>query len=663
MGFFRKNKKHHNNLNREIEFEEIFLDKLLKEREEEKGVSQRKLETPLERINFIILFLLGVFLFSILLFFTFRLQVTEKEKYVAQALENKFITLHLTSERGIIYDRNMRPLVLNEVSFDLWFSKSELPKDKKENVLNEIARIIEENEEVLKEAIEKNEEEKILLKKDLNHQQLILLETKKERLPGFKIEKRILRNYENLLSLSHILGYLGEISSQQLRQFGDYEVGDYVGKEGVERSYEQVLKERKGEIQIERDAEGKEISRKIIEYPQSGDSLVLSLDFSLQKKVEEALKNILQEIGAEKGAAVALNPQNGEVLASVSWPSFNNNLFARGITSEELQKLNEDERNPQLNRAIGGVYLTGSTIKPLIATAALAEGIVKDTTEIFCPLELCLVNIYTGEGDCFPDWTFHGWTNIKKAIAESVNPFFYTIGGGYTVPSPSSEFFDQRLPLEFDGLGVTKIAKYLRLFGLGEKTKIDLPGEVSGRVPDPAWKEKYFAARTRAQQIWYLGDTYNLSIGQGYLLATPLQMAAAFQAIANQGKIFKPKIAKEILDATGDPKEELGPELIKENLISEEFLRIVKQGMRQAVSSPSGSAFSLSALPVKACAKTGTAQIYPKKEIYHNWITVFAPYESPEIVLTVVIENVEGTRIAAQKAAQEILDWYFSNTL
>ncbi|GAH46771.1 unnamed protein product, partial [marine sediment metagenome] len=173
---------HRKNPKREIEFEEIFLDKLLKEREEEKGVSQRKLETPLARINFLILFLFGVFLFALLLFFTFRLQVTEKEKYVAQALENKFITLHLTSERGIIYDRNMRPLVLNEVSFDLWFSKSELPEDKKEKVLNEVALIIEEDAEVLKEAIEKNEEEKILLKKDLNHQQLILFETKKRKI-------------------------------------------------------------------------------------------------------------------------------------------------------------------------------------------------------------------------------------------------------------------------------------------------------------------------------------------------------------------------------------------------------------------------------------------------------------------------------------------------
>jgi len=640
---------HRHNPKREIELEEIFLDKLLKEREKERGVSQKKLETPLERINFIILFLFGVFLFALLLFFTFRLQIIEKEKYTTQALGNKFITLHLTSERGIIYDRNLRPLVVNEVSFDLWFSKFELPQDKKEEVLNEVARIIEEDIEVLKEAIEKNEDEKILLKKDLNHQQLILFETKKEGLPGFEIKKRILRNYENLLSLSHILGYLGEISSQQLRQLPDYEVGDYVGKEGVERTYEQVLRERKGKIQIEQDAQGKEISREIVEYPQSGDSLVLSLDFSLQEKVEEALKDVLQEIGAEKGVVVALNPQNGEVLASVSWPSFNNNLFARGITFEELQKLNEDERNPQLNRAIGGVYPTGSTIKPLIATAALEEGIVKETTEIFCPLELCLVNIYSGEGDCFPDWTFHGWTNIKKAIAESVNPFFYTIGGGYIAPPSSSEFYDSRLPLKFDGLGVTKIAKYLRLFGLGGTTGVDLPGEVKGRVPDPAWKEKYFADKPRAEQIWYLGDTYNLSIGQGYLLATPLQMATAFQAIANNGKIFKPKIAKES-----------APELVKENFISQETLRIVKQGMRQAVTSPSGSAFSLSALPVAAAAKTGTAQIYPKKEIYHNWIAVFAPYENPEILLTIVIEKVEGARIAAQAVAQQILEWYFT---
>jgi penicillin-binding protein 2 len=232
------------------------------------------------------------------------------------------------------------------------------------------------------------------------------------------------------------------------------------------------------------------------------------------------------------------------------------------------------------------------------------------------------------------------------------------IGGGYDAPPISSKYFDSRLPRHFEGLGVERINKYLRLFGLGKETGIDLPGEVEGRVPTPEWKKNYF--KDPVNQKWYLGDTYNLSIGQGFILATPLQIATAFQAIANGGKIFKPKIAKEILDAEGKVKKELNPEILKENFVSKESLRIAKEGMCQAVSSPSGSAFYLSTLPVKVCAKTGTAQIYPKKEIYHNWITVFGPSENPEILLTVVIEEVKGTRIVAQKVAKQILEWYFS---
>ncbi len=661
MNFFPRPKK---KPNKEIEFEEIFLDKLLREKEAEDEVLSKRLEAPVGKLNFFILLLLGVFLISLLLFFSFKLQIRESNKYRLLAQENKYLTLHLSSERGMIYDRNMHQLAFNEVNFDLVVEKSQLPSDlkKREDLLKEIAVIFDENINELREKIEKEnkDQDEILLKRNIDHRSLILFEANSQELPGFKIRKRIIRNYEGPKSLSHIVGYLGKISSEELKQYQGYEIGDYIGKEGAERTYEEVLREKKGEIQIERTAEGKEVSKKIVKFPQSGSNLVLTLDFSLQKKAEEVLRNVLKEVGSEKGALVALDPRNGEILALVSLPAFDNNLFARGVTFEEFQKINQDPLKPQLNRVIGGVYLTGSTIKPLIGVAALEEDIITENTKLYCPLELCLEHKYTGEPECYGDWTFHGWTDIRRAIAESVNPFFYIIGGGYTAPPSSSIFFDPRLPRKFKGLGVTKIGEYLRLFGLGEKTGIDLPGEVVGRVPTPEWKEKYFSDRPREQQIWYLGDTYNLSIGQGYLLATPLQIATAFQAIANGGKIYRPKIAKKILDPDNNLKKELKPEILKENFVMEKSLQIVREGMLRAVTSPAGSAHSLSSLPVSVAAKTGTAQIYPKKEIYHNWVTVFAPYENPEILLTVVIEEVKGTRIAAQKVAKEILDWYFS---
>lgn len=661
MLFSFKSKKKKVNSSRELEFEEIFLDDLLRKQEKEDEVSERKIELPLRKKSFFIFFLLGIFLLISFLIFSSKLQLREYQKYQALALKNKFITLSIRAERGVIYDRNMQQLVFNEVRFDLFAKKSELPQNQpaREEVLKKVAEILGEDLQSLERKITQSSQDLITLWENLSHRNLVLLETKIDNLPGIRIKKRTQRLYEEEGSLSHLLGYLGKISTKDLKELkGTYELGDYVGKEGVERWYEEVLAERKGALEIERDAKGREISRKIKENPQSGNSLVLSLDFSLQKKITESLEKVFEEIGVQIGAAVAINPQNGEILALVSLPSFNNNLFARGITQEEFQELNQDERNPQLNRVIGGRYPTGSMIKPLIGLAALEENIISESTQLYGPLELCLEHKYTGEPECFVDWMFHGWTNIRRAIAESVNPFFYMIGGGYIPPSTASEFFNPNLPRKFEGLGIENIAKYLRLFGLGERTGVDLPGEVKGRVPDPDWKENYFEGPE--QQKWYLGDTYNISIGQGYFLATPLQMAVAFQALANGGKIFKPKIAKEILAADGSQKKVLAKELIRENFISSESLEVIREGMLQAVSSPAGSAFSLNSLPVSAAAKTGTAQIYPKKEIYHNWITVFAPYQSPEIVLTLVIEKVEGTRIAAQKVAKEVLEWYFT---
>ncbi|MEK7103808.1 MAG: penicillin-binding transpeptidase domain-containing protein, partial [Patescibacteria group bacterium] len=208
------------------------------------------------------------------------------------------------------------------------------------------------------------------------------------------------------------------------------------------------------------------------------------------------------------------------------------------------------------------------------------------------------------------------------------------------------------------GLGIARVKKYLNLFGFGEKTGIDLPSEQEGRVPDPAWKQSYF--KTALEQKWYLGDTYNLSIGQGYLLATPLQLAVGYAAIANGGKLIKPHLAKSFLSSTSTLAVDFIPEITRENFISTSTLEIVRQGMRQTVTSPSGNAFSLSGLPVAVAAKTGTAQSYGKAEIYNNWIGAFAPYDNPEIVLVVMIEEVPGLRGSAQQTAKSILNWYFS---
>ena len=652
-----KSKVDRNYKKSELEFEDIFLDSIVKKQKTENRIAGRKLELPLKNRTFYLFFLFSLFILILILGITFNFQIIKHKKYDVLAQANNFITMNIQAERGVIYDRNMTQLVFNDVRFDIFIDKDELfQEENKDEILQKISEILNKDLIEINEKTQDNNENLIRIAQNISHKTLILIETKKDELLGIKIKKRIKREYLTEAGLSHILGYMGEISNQDFERFSkNYEMGDYVGKEGVEKWYQDILAEKKGVFEIERDVFETEISRTLKQDPGSGDSLILSLDFNLQQKLFQTLDKVKKEVGGKAAAAVILDPRNGEILASVSLPSFDNNLFARGISEQELQVLNQDKRTPQLNRVIGGVYPTGSTIKPFLGVAALEEGIITENTTLYAPEQLCLEHKYTKEKECFLDWVFHGWTDIKKAIAESVNPFFYMIGGGYVAP----DFADSRLPKNFTGLGVEKIKEYLQLFGWGEKSGIDLSGEMKGRVPSPEWKNNYFV--TPEQQKWYLGDTYNLSIGQGYLLATPLQVAFAFGVFANNGTLFQPRILKAVFDSQNNETKDKESVIKRDNFLSSENLLIINQGMRKAVSSPSGSAFYLSSLSVSAAAKTGTAQT-SKKEVYHNWITVFAPYENPEIVLTVIVEDVEGLRTAAQKVAYEVLEWYFSQS-
>ncbi|MDD5433474.1 MAG: penicillin-binding protein 2 [Candidatus Pacebacteria bacterium] len=650
---------------REVEIEEIFLDKLAKTREQETDIGSIKLEVPLTRANFLLLIAVVALIFLFFICFAFYFQVFGYDNFSALAVQNSSIVSHFQAERGIIYDRNMEQLVKNEATFDLYLNTETLPSSTTATVvLKSLSGLIElaepspllEAESWALPPIEK----RILIKQNLSQMDLVLLETKKEQMPWLEVKKHIIRDYTANACLGHVLGYLGKISQTEYQNLKEsYDFSDYIGRAGVEKTYEDILREKRGVIQTERDALGNELSQQIISPPSSGDHLILSLDLALQKKATQALSSALASIGGTKGVVLALNPQNGEVLAFVSMPCFDNNLFARGITTEELNQINENKSNPLLNRAVAGLYPTGSTIKPFMASAALEEGIITPNTTLYCPAVLCVENQFQkDQATCFPDNKFHGWTNVKRAIAESVNPFFYMMGGGYQSPGPNSKFYVPEMPKNFIGLGIIRVKEYLNLFGFGEKTGIDLPGEGEGRVPDPDWKQEYF--KTALEQKWYLGDTYNLSIGQGYLLATPLQLAVGYTALANGGQLIKPHLAKAFLPATSTQAIDFTPEITRENFISTSTLQTVREGMRQTVTSPAGSAFSLNSLPTSTAAKTGTAQAYGKAEIYNNWISVFAPYENPSIELVVMIEEVPGLQGTAQKTAREILAWYFN---
>jgi len=320
-------------------------------------------------------------------------------------------------------------------------------------------------------------------------------------------------------------------------------------------------------------------------------------------------------------------------LALVSLPSFSNNDFARGLTQEQYQAIANHPDQPLFNRCLSGEYPSGSTIKPVVAAAALEEGIINENTTVSSIGGLRIGQWF------FPDWKAggHGLTSVRKALAESVNTFFYYLGGGYG---------------DFNGLGLERLVEYEKIFGLGAQSGIDLPGEASGFLPSKEWKEKIKG------EPWYIGDTYHLAIGQGDLLVTPLQVAGYTAVFANGGALYRPRLVKQILNSLDQPIGEADGKPIKSNLLSAKNIEIVRQGLRAAVTA--GSAQGLASAVVPVAGKTGTAQWSTSKPA-HAWFTGFAPYDKPEIVITVLIEQGGEGSAAAVPVAREVLDWWFRN--
>jgi penicillin-binding protein 2 len=605
--------------NTDIETDDLFLDAL----SHKKDKGSYAMETALSQKIFHIVFTAFVLIIGVFIFRCFYFQVINYKTYSAAAEKNKFISSEIDAQRGIIYDRNFKQLVTNTQSFDLVCNISKLPKDDlaRENQIREVARILgtpfedlEKNIETMKTAGESS----FSLIRDLDEEKVIVLKTKEEGLTGFEIVKNNNREYLEGYNFASVLGYVSGDNSD--------------GKSGIEKQYNDVLKETPGEVNREKDAHGNLVKDEIVKPSKSGNNLVLNIDYGLQEKAAEFLASAVTGYNAKGGSVVAVNPKTGEVLALVSYPSFDNNMFSRNLTKTEFNSLLNSPQTSFFNRSISGEYPTGSTVKPMIAVAALEQGIVTPAQEIYCPAQIELK-----DGTVKKDWTFHGWTDLKRAIAESVDTYFYMIGGGYN---------------DFKGLGIDKIKTYLAKFGFGAKTNIDLPEEKAGLIPDPTWKEDNMGVG------WYPGDTYNISIGQGYFKATPLQMTMATAAIANSGKLMEPHILKSVLDSNNQTIKTIEPKVLSENFVSLSSINSVREGMRQTVLSSAGTARSLQYLPVSSAAKTGTAQT-GKTEVYHNWISVFAPYDDPEIVFTVIVESVPQNTGLANLVARETLGYYF----
>jgi len=556
------------------------------------------------------------------------MQVVQADAYRERADDNRFRSIILPARRGIVRDRNGEVLAENVPSFDVRMRWVDLPRSdaERDQTIATVARIVGMTSEdilAILSAPDMAVDEWADVAKDISYERAIELTVKLPDLQGVTLITSAKRKYpqsEATPSLSHILGYVGSISPEEYedRKALGYRRTDEIGKTGVERSYENRIRGEAGERRIEVDALGRPRATVSERDPVDGNDVQLTIDAALQEQTEEALIRGLERAKVTRGSAVVMDPRDGSILSIVSWPSYDNNAFAGKVSSTAYASLLSNEDNPLFPRAWAGQFPSGSVIKPLIAAAALQEEVITPYTTVNS-----VGGIYVGPW-FFPDWSAggHGSTNVRRAIAWSVNTFFYNIGGGYG---------------SFHGLGVVRLTQWMEKFGLGKPLELDIPGEASGFVPSREWKEE-----TKGEQ-WYIGDTYNLSIGQGDLLVTPLQIARVTASIANGGKLVTPHVVMRDV-VTSDVLD-----------ISSDALETVRLGMRDTVIYGSGARLSSMALPV--AGKTGTAQ-WRSDRPNHAWFTAFAPFDTPEVVVTVLLEEgEEGSTFAVPIVGDILRAW------
>lgn len=602
------------------------------------------------------LFVFMAVIFTLLFGRFYYLAVAQHDYYRTVAEGNRLRTQYSAAPRGAIYDANYETLAGNRPSYELVATPIDLPKDgmERKSIIASLAAILEIPEGEIESAIASHQVEgfeTVLVRQNLPRDDALVFLEREKDFPGFRVVQTPIRDYKGASSeYSHLFGYVGKVNAEEyeLKKTEGYLYNDSTGKTGLEQMYEQFLRGKFAERQVEVDARG--IVKKIFGEKDSipGANLILNIDAGLQDKLYESLTARLELLGRRKAAAIAMNPQTGQVLAFLSLPGYDNNAFAEGISTEDYARISADKDLPLFDRAISGTYPPGSTVKPMVAAAGLAEKIITPSTAIEDQGEIIVKNIFGG-----PNYHFIGFRRIalglltvRRAIALSSDIFFYVTGGGYE-------------PEKIDGLGIEKLAEYFRRFGIDKKLGIDLPSEKEGLVPDPEWKKAYFGEDPIASR-WYLGDTYHVSIGQGDLLASPLHVLSWISAFANGGRIMKPQIVNRVEDNEKQVLKSFSPEVAGEVGIDQSYLQVVREGMRQAVLE--GTARSLQQLPITSAAKTGTAQFDARNASRsHAWFTAFAPYENPQIAIVVLIEDGGEGGVNSMPVVRDTLNWWAKN--
>ena len=615
----------------------------------------RRKEVPNEaqalQNKFFYLRLLILALFAVLTLQLVRMQIFRGEAYSERAETNRLRILPIVPSRGLIYDRFGTPLVENVPTFSAAVIPADLPRDDQEHVLAELESLLQVPASDMAKEVEARRGSDdpftpLILKHDLSEETAFELREMQSRLPGVEVLAEPVRQYTMGALMAHILGYVGPVDESEypdLRSKG-YQLNDRVGKSGVEMTYESILRGAVGRKRVEIDAFGREMRTLDSTPARPGLSLVLTIDLDLQQKVTEILQQAMAA-GSRNAAAVVLDVHTGEVLAIVSLPSFDNNLFSGTLTDEDLQTLLNDPGRPLLNHAISEMYPPGSIFKQVTGVAALQEGVATPSTTITSRGYITVPNQYDPSiRYVFRDWAPLGTLDFYGGVAMSSDVYFYYLAGGY---------YENGREI-FRGLDAANLARYARAFGLGATTGIDLPGESPGLVPDPTWKE------STVQEPWVIGDTYNMGIGQGYVAVTPLQMALVTATIANGGDVLVPRVVKDVVDTQGKVVVPFQRTVRRRLPVDPSYLSVFREAMRQAVSW--GTAKDASVAGLQVAGKTGTAEfgepMAGNKYETHAWFNGFAPAQDPQIAVAVFLEKGNGARNAAPTAAR-ILDYYF----
>jgi penicillin-binding protein 2 len=578
-----------------------------------------------------------------------NLQLVRGHSYEERAQLNQLRVEPEIPSRGLIYDRTGVPVVQNAPSFSAAAVAADLPKSREQEIAASLEKVIGVPALETLMRVEKARQSNdpftpVILKDGLDEATTFRLREELSTMPGVQIVVEPVRQYTYGPLLAEVLGFTGRIDEQEYAQLKDkgYIASDRLGKSGVESTYETYLRGVPGTRDVEKDASGRDIKTIAETAAKPGDDVTLSIDLDLQKKATE-----LTAAAANGGqaAAVVMDVHTGEVLALVSLPTFDDNVFSGTLDEAKYNGYLNDPKKPLVNHAISEVYAPGSIFKQITGTAALQEGIATTSTTITSNGYITVPNdydpsiLYT-----FRDWRVLGPMNFYEGIAWSSDVYAYYLAGGY-------HWYGQN----FNGLGPERLAKYARLYGLGSPTGIDLTGEAAGNIPDPEWKQKTWG------EVWTLGDTYNMAIGQGFVTATPMQMVRVVSAVANGGTLFVPRVVKEVRDAEGHVVVPDQPKIARLLPISAQNFAVMRQAMMDSVQWGAATPANLHD-DLQIGGKTGTAEYGVRNpddsSATHAWFSGFAPANDPQIAVTVFLENGVGATNAAPLGAR-ILDYYF----